>query len=465
MSKTLTLIDLSSIFWQLWHATGEQEIGEAGAATLRRVYKCVNGDNPVAIAVDMPPYKRKEIYSEYKAQRDKPSKAAKGQLEKVIEHLETDGFPVLGALGYEADDIIATICDKIDKEVLIDIHTGDKDLMQLADERTIIVSVQTGDKYGDSEVFEKFGVPPKQLGDLLALMGDKSDNVPGVPGIGIKRASELLSLFSWNELINFIDVGDPEEQINPPSVRNSLLANFTNLVKSRQLVELMKDAPINVESVLKPRVPKPITQKEVVTQIDEPEQNIPQTQQKPISTSIIKRESWSTALEPRDSTAALKLSKILFESRLYQQFANPQSILAVILRGRALGLDATTALDGFHVVKGRPTMGAHLITGLVLNSGKADYFKCVESTDGRCTYKTHRKDDPDPEPTTLTFTIEKARQMGLADKDNWRKQPDTMLQCRAATALARMVYPDIVAGLYTPDEISDGEYVEAEIIN
>ncbi|MCP4666606.1 MAG: hypothetical protein GY849_09580 [Deltaproteobacteria bacterium] len=129
-------------------------------------------------------------------------------------------------------------------------------------------------------------------------------------------------------------------------------------------------------------------------------------------------------------------------------------------------MGATTALAGFHVIQGQPTMSADLIVALVLNSGKCDYFKLIESTDETATYKTHRKGDPDPDPTIITWTIDKARKMQLASKDNWKKQPDTMLRHRAAAALAREVYPDITLGIYTPDEISNGEYidVEAEIV-
>jgi len=447
---TLTVIDLSSIFWQQWHATKDQEVSNAFDATIHKIYQHVNGDEPVAITIDMPPYKRKEISADYKAQRDKPSAVAIDQLRRVIERLENDGFPMLGAQGYEADDIIATIAKewRPNEDHSLHIVSSDKDLLQLVDPDITATSPLTGDEFGPEEVNAKFGVWPPDLLRFLALIGDKSDNVPGVPGVGPKMAAKIIG-------------GEPVSD----SIKAKLEEHAEQIETSTKLITLMDDAPIDVSKCFEPRVPKVVEpDAEPVEQvIDEPEVQVvdaPQPQ-----TQIVKRESsWALSLEPRDSTGAWKLAQILFESRLYSKFANPQSILAVVLRGRALGLDATTSLDGFHVIQGQPSMSAALIVGLVLKSGKADFFKCVETTDDQATYKTHRADDPDDEPTRYTFDMDMARDMGLASKDNWRKQPGTMLRARAATTLARMVYPDVVSGLYSPDELSNGQYIDAEVI-
>lgn len=453
--KELTIIDLSSIFWQAWHATADMEIGAAYDATINKVYKYVNGDNPVAVAIDTPPYKRKALSEDYKAQRDKPSEAALEQLRRVIEHLKNDGFPVLGSEGYEADDIIATIVSEPKEDFAYHIITSDKDLLQLVDPSISVTSPLTGEIFDPNAVAAKFGVMPDQLNRVLALMGDKSDNVPGVPGIGPKTAAKIVN-------------GDITEPIQ------AKLEQYAEQIKlSEMLIRLMNHAPIDIEECYRPREAKPIQDdeempEEVETEvITEPE---PETRSTKL-TKIEKRPSWALQLEPSDSDKAIKLAKILFDSRLYTKFANAQSILAVMLRGRALGMDATTALDGFHVIEGKPALSAPLMIGLVLRSPVCDYFKCIDTTDEQATFITHRSNDPESTPSKYTFTIKMADRMGLLKPSRsgkptqWEKFPNTMLRWRCATELARMVYPDIVAGLYTPDEITDGQIIDAEAVS
>ncbi len=465
--KSILLIDLSSIFWQMWHATKDQEVGSAFDGTMHKIHKYASDYDHIGICVDSPPYKRKEVYPEYKAQRDKPSEVAVGQLERVKERIAADGLPLFAVEGWEADDVIATITEIATQgtDDTVDILTGDKDLAQLVTDRVCTISTQTGDVFDPPAVHDKFGVNPNRVGDLLALMGDKSDNVPGVPRVGAKTAAALIAEFGGiDTLLDVADTGDPDERIKPAAVRNNVLAHIDTIPKARELVALNSALTIDVAPLYAENVPKPLADAPAVTEIDEvvecevitaplPEQPQDATQA-PVTAEIVKRQpDYIRQLEPKDSTAALNLSRLLFESRLYTKFQNPEAILAVLLRGRALGLDATTALDAFHVIQGRPTMAADLIVGLVLSSPKCRFFKMVESTDSRAVYKTHRADDPDPDPTFHEFNMEMAKKMGLTGKDNWRKQAATMLRHRCATALARMVYPDVVGGLYDPEEI------------
>jgi hypothetical protein len=190
---------------------------------------------------------------------------------------------------------------------------------------------------------------------------------------------------------------------------------------------------------------------------------------------------WELALEPTDAMSAYKVAGALAESRLYPKLPNKDAIFAVILRGRALGLDATTALASFHVIEGRPAMHADLISALVLRSPVCEYFECAESTDTKATYIAKRKGGRREQ--TETFTIEDAETAGLVvksdapgardgyigvgregptEKSNWSKWRRTMLRHRASTQLARRVFPDIALGLYTADEVSSGEVFEAE---
>lgn len=167
---------------------------------------------------------------------------------------------------------------------------------------------------------------------------------------------------------------------------------------------------------------------------------------------IVVREGPSAALafEPADVSQAVKLAQILVASRLLPRaIATPEAAFAVIMSGRELGLTAMQSLRSIHIIEGKPTMSADLMVALVKRSPVCRYFRLAESTAERAVYETQRRDDP--EPTRLAFTMSEARDAGVAGKDNWRKFPAAMLRARAASALVRAVYPDVLLGVYDSD--------------
>ena len=160
------------------------------------------------------------------------------------------------------------------------------------------------------------------------------------------------------------------------------------------------------------------------------------------------------AFEPTTLTEALHVSQVLVASRLLPRaIQTPEAAFAVIATGRELGLSAMQALRSIHIVEGKPTLSADLMVALVKRSPECGFFRLVETTAERATYETQRRGDPSP--TRLSFTIEEARSAGAGSKDNWRKFPAAMLRARASSGLARAVYPDLVLGVYDPDELSD----------
>ncbi len=166
------------------------------------------------------------------------------------------------------------------------------------------------------------------------------------------------------------------------------------------------------------------------------------------------------ALEPRNQVMLLSYCKHLAESQLYRKFPNADSIMAVILRGRALGLDMTTSLDVFNIIKGKPTMGAMAIVGLCQSRGVVEFFDPIEiNSETLATWETKRKGSR--RTIELTYTIDEAKRAGLlspsqnGEPSNWVKRPKEMLRKQAAVVLARLVYPDIVANMYDPDELTD----------
>ena len=171
-----------------------------------------------------------------------------------------------------------------------------------------------------------------------------------------------------------------------------------------------------------------------------------------------------TAIIPRSVDEAQGMASRLAVSSIidsrYQK--RPEDVLAVILTGAELGLAPMQSLRGIRMIDGKPTMMADMMGALVMSKRDVcEYLRCVESTEQRAVYETKRKGSPKED--TLTFTIEQATKAGLASKDNWRKYPQAMLRARALSAICRMAYPDLVAGVYDPEELETGRHVDVSI--
>ena len=185
---------------------------------------------------------RNEMYADYKANRDEPPEELRSQFALVREATEALRLPVIELPGYEADDVIASYARAACAEGYeVVIVSSDKDLMQLvAQDGCITLYDAMKDKPIDAAaVFEKFGVQPDKVGDVLALMGDSSDNIPGVPGIGPKTAAQLIDQF-----------GDLESllaqlhEIPQQKRREVLIEHAENARLSRRLVSLVEDVPL-----------------------------------------------------------------------------------------------------------------------------------------------------------------------------------------------------------------------------
>ena len=170
---------------------------------------------------------------------------------------------------------------------------------------------------------------------------------------------------------------------------------------------------------------------------------------------------WERGLEPRSMHDACLLAKRLHDSRMFNGYGSPQAVLSTVLLGRELGLPAMAALRSVHVIEGRHSLSADLMVALVLKSGLAEYFQLVETTDKVCTYETKRRDAP--EPQRLSYLIEQAEKADLLKPSRsgkltaWQKMPKQMLRARCKSELARLEYPDLLAGLYTPEELRDAK--------
>ena len=184
---------------------------------------------------------RRDIYPEYKSNREETPVDLKSQFPVLIEACNAFGVPIIEMTGYEADDIIATIATKLsEKNYEVRIVASDKDLMQLINDNVYLFDPIKSKVIKETEVREKYGVSPNQMIALQALMGDSTDNVPGVPGVGPKTAAKLLSKFhSLENIYNEI------ENITPPKLKEKLIQNEKLVKISEQLVTLCRSTPIS----------------------------------------------------------------------------------------------------------------------------------------------------------------------------------------------------------------------------
>lgn len=160
-----------------------------------------------------------------------------------------------------------------------------------------------------------------------------------------------------------------------------------------------------------------------------------------------------TIISPRNLAEAKELANTLSLANTMPNVLkkSPADVLAIVMAGAELGLAPMQSIRGIVLIQGRPTLSADAMGALVKASPKCDYLQCTESTAKVATFKTQRKGDP--EPTMLSYTIEEAQQAGLAGGDNWRKYPKAMLRARAQSAICRLVYSDLMLGVYDPDEL------------
>ncbi len=183
---------------------------------------------------------RNDIYSAYKANRSEAPEDLAPQFEYIRKSVEAFNLPSIELSNYEADDLIATYTKQIIKVgAKVTVISSDKDLMQLVSDKVRLYDPMKSKVLGEKEVVEKFGVKPNQVIDVQSLAGDSSDNIPGVPGIGIKTASELINKYKTLDVLL-----KKADEIPQNKRRETLLANKDKALLSRQLVTLKDDVPV-----------------------------------------------------------------------------------------------------------------------------------------------------------------------------------------------------------------------------
>ncbi|MDD5243129.1 MAG: DNA polymerase I, partial [Syntrophorhabdaceae bacterium] len=252
--KRVFLVDGNSYLYRAFYATPHLSNSKgmptnAIYAFISMIKKLMNAENPdtfVIVFDSKAPSFREEISKAYKAQRPPMPDNLSIQIPYVKRIIGAMGIPILEMDGFEADDIIGTIVNGLKEHDDMETYivTSDKDMMQLLSEKVFIYDSMKNQLISEKEAEEKFGVRPSLMIDYLALCGDTSDNIPGVPGIGDKTARELISgLGSIDAIYNNI------EEVKKPSVRGKLLTGKDLAVMSKQLATIRLDVPVDVSLV------------------------------------------------------------------------------------------------------------------------------------------------------------------------------------------------------------------------
>ena len=244
----LILIDGTAYLYRAFHAlpplTNKQ--GENTGAIhgfLKALFKIIEDFAPehVGLVFDAKGKNfRHDIYSDYKANRSKMPDELSEQIPKLYEILELLGYPPIIIDGVEADDVIGTLSKQFRKKKVVRIFSGDKDFAQLVNSSVAIINPITLETMDEVAVKKKFGIDAKHIIDYLALVGDKSDNIPGLPGVGSKTASRLINQYGSVE--NIIK----NKNLISGKVGETLNENIDQLKLSKILATIKEDLDLNI---------------------------------------------------------------------------------------------------------------------------------------------------------------------------------------------------------------------------
>lgn len=253
--QTIFLLDTHALFYRFFHALPSLTTPPPERAPIGAVYglavvlvNILEDLKPAYLvaALDLPePTFRDALYPAYKAQRPTPPDELISQLRILPEFLARTGVPTFSAPGYEADDVLGTLAERLkgNPDLTIEIFSGDADLLQLVHNDRVIVrllkkGISDTARFNEEAVRERYGFAPAHIPDYKALVGDASDNILGVPGVGPKTARELLGEFgSLEELYDSLG-------IVPGTTAKRLEAAREQAFLARRLATIVRDVPL-----------------------------------------------------------------------------------------------------------------------------------------------------------------------------------------------------------------------------
>lgn len=393
------------------------------------------------------------------------------------------------------------------------IVSADKDLLQLvSDDRLVRVKSLTSDTIFDAAgVVAKFGVEPAQMLDFLTLVGDASDNIQGCKGVGAKTAADILQRYgTLQDLYNLLDAGVPhipKEHLGL-SVREKLIEFRPQVPLTQSLIRLREDVELPIAELFEERVSKaaeefeaaegdpmakdikemwpdqapvpgvggdspiplaavapPVTpalptdalqhpdaQRHLATGALPPPQTALERALPVIEGEVVEYER---QLDPRNLNEAKNLSLILHQSKMFSGYGSAQAVMSTAMVGRELGMPIMASLRGIHNIENKHALSAQTMYALILKSGLAEYFRPVSFDATQATFETKRRGEGNKH-VELQHTMAMAEAAGLVKPGSgYVKNPVDQLIARATSRLARLIYPDVVGGFYTPDELRE----------
>src|SRR3954449_4200022 len=255
MADELFLLDGNSLVYRAFFALPESIATSTGFPTnaifgfASMLVKLLtdNGVKPTVVVWDAGSSGRKEIYEDYKGHRPRQPDLLGQQYPHVRPLVEAFGYTNYAVDGYEADDVIATLTERAKAEdIPVTIVTGDRDAFQLVGEGVRVMATSRGitetKLYDEQDVIDRYGIGPELIPDFWGLKGDTSDNIPGVPGIGDKTASDLLQRFGSLEAVL-----DSIDDISGAKRKENLTNHADDARLSKQLATAVTDVPVDLD--------------------------------------------------------------------------------------------------------------------------------------------------------------------------------------------------------------------------
>lgn len=239
--KKLVIIDLNNFIYRAFFGIQQPlkapngQLVNAVYGTFNMLHRIIEDLKPhtVVAALDSRKSDRKEEYSDYKSTRSKMPDDLRHQIPMIHQMLEKMGVQMVVEEGLEADDLIYSLSLQANDFDEVYIASSDKDLMQLVNHKIKVYDSMKQKIFDTAAVIEKFGVEPSQIVDYLALVGDTSDSIPGVKGIGEKGAAKLLNQYKTLEALY-----EQIDSVKPDGVREKLKAGHSDAILSKQLASL-----------------------------------------------------------------------------------------------------------------------------------------------------------------------------------------------------------------------------------
>lgn len=472
-------VDYNGLFARHALVNNAIDMGKATEGVLAAIATHRQNFDRVALCVDSGKSWRTSVWPSYKANREDRGEFYRQQLRETLARLAKDGCSVFKAPeiegGYaEADDVIGSLCAwarGAEHEVMI--LSADKDMFQLVREGVGVISLASGSVYATPEAVQaKMGVPPERVPDLLALMGDTSDNYKLCEGIGPKSAALLIETCGhalavckpehWDRLHEKEYLGKAqgekfratvtpqkiEDALRVATIRTDLLMEFGEMEKAPEYLPVVDDSNAPSTAIAIP--------KEAPAMV---------AASAPQATAIAPRPAQEISLpywaQPNYLGALWDVSKAFTTAGCFPNVGRPEQVMVVGMLAHEDGIGIATAMQHAYFVNGRLAWSATYLLMRARASGLVEMFRVIKSDAKECVIRVKRKGD---EAKDVRFGVEEAaRAQLMKDGGNWQKWPQEMCLARCIARALRENFRSECGGRYIPEEMSE-ELPEDQIL-